>query len=95
MKNELPQNQGNPPIEVGFSLLLSAVGDRIRGYLMGRILTTIDASMPESKQTDALKDLIRQEINAIDTEVWRDINKFSQDYELIPLHKRSQRVVSE
>jgi hypothetical protein len=82
-------SEENPGIDVGFSLLLSSTGEEIRSRLMGRILTIIDASLPEGRQTESLKDLIRQEINQTDTEVWRHVNKFSMDYELIPLHKKA------
>lgn len=77
-----------PSIDVGFSLLLSTTGEEVRSYLMGRVLTIIDASLPVGAQTEAVKSLIRYEINKTDTEVWRAINKFSQDNELISLHKK-------
>lgn len=65
--------------------LLSQTNYEITGQLMGRLLTLIDATIPESKQTEALKDLIRQEIYQADTEVWRHINAFGRDHDITPV----------
>ena len=61
-------------------ILLGEVGVEIREYHMGRILTLIDTALPESTQSKALKDLIRQEIGQLDIDTWKMINRYSREY---------------
>lgn len=68
--------------KIKLSWLLGEASYHVSTKLMGRVLTLIDASLPENKQTESLKALIRQEIYDCDSEVWKDVHLFVQSWDI-------------
>lgn len=66
------------------SSLLGTANYELTKQLMGRLLTLMDASLPEGKQTEALKDLIRQELYQADTNLWKEMNQFNRENKIVP-----------